>query len=259
MAKRITIPGEAATEAAEAAEAFETYGGKTPPLGTYRNKVVSAKYNEENRNGDPYITVRMNIDHDEDEPKSRFNGYSRTANLTINEAQAKYNKQFCEAVGITAKALHRPVIEDDGTIIKFGATDVVDLRLRVGYKNGSYEGRRTLDPRTYLVDKPDDSDVQDAIEADEGLDEYGDADAPDEYDTDTYTGEDDGDEYAAEPDEDDEEAADEGDGEDDFADDDAEPEPVKAAPRKAVKAPPARPAAKAAAKKAPAKAARKPF
>lgn len=265
MAKRLIIPGEAATEAAEAAEAFDTYGGKTPPAGTYRCKVVKATYNEANRNGDPYITVRFNVDHEVDEPRARFNGYSRTGNLTINEAQAKYNKQFCEAVGITAKALHRVVIEDDGTtILKFGATDVTDLRARVSFKNGSYQGKRQLDPRSFMVDRPDDSDVRDADDDDESYEaEYTDDDAPD----DTYTGEDeDGDYDDADliPDDEDIAAdaeAEEADDDDEYSDDEDEPEPVKAAPRKAVKAPPARPTVtrNAAAKKAPAKSARKPF
>jgi hypothetical protein len=254
MPKRITIPGEAVTEATEAAEAFETYGGKTPPAGTFRCVVANARFNEANRNGDPYFTVRFRIDHEADEPKSRFNGYSRTGNITMSDAQAKYNKQFCEAVGITAKALHHPLLADDGEAVeKFGGTDVSNLRLRVAFTNGSYQGRRQLNPRSFLVDREDDADVADAPDEDYS---YDDADAPsDEYDADAdvYTGDDADEEYAeGDEGEEGEEAAEEGDG-DEYAEE--EPEPVKAAPRKAVKAPPT----KVAAKKAPAKAARKPF
>lgn len=256
MSKRLIIPGEAVTEATEAAEAFEAYGGKTPPAGTYRTVVSNVRYNEANRNGDPYFTVRFRVAHDADEPKARFNGYSRTGNLTITEAQAKYNKQFCEAVGITAKAFHRPLIADDGEAVeKFGATDVTSLRARVSFTNGSYQGRRQLNPRSFMADRPDDSDVADVVD-DEVLDEYDDADAPDEYDADTYTGDDDATAEADFDDDDDnpdaEDMAADADAEDDYSDDEPEEKP---APRKAVKAPPT----KVVAKKAPAKAARKPF
>lgn len=245
MAQRIVIPGAEELDATQAAEGFEAYGGPTPPAGVYRVVVGQWKYNEANRNGDPYYTVRLRLAHAEGEPKSRFNGYSRTTNLTLTDQQRPYNKQFIEAVGLSAKAFHSPVVEDDGSVSKLGNTDPTSLRLRVSFTNGTpYQGRRSLEARSFFVDKDDATDVVDVIDADTPVSyDDGDAPGPDGYsDYEPVADAVDPSADAVDPwgpsDDVDSGPAVLG---DDWSDDaPAEPAPAKAAPAKAVKAAPAK-------------------
>lgn len=235
---RVTVPIDPALlESTQAAEAYVSYGGPLPPLDVYRMRISRVKY-KTNKNGDWYYEVTGVINHDDNEPKSKFNGWMRSTNLTFSDQGMKFVKQFGEAAGFNTKELLHPLLDDadDETVLKIGAKPATGYMLRVSLKQGKpYNGKKTNDLGSFFPDAPDAGKamfVRDEPETDDEFDAGGDDDAFDTSGTDSFEG--DGDGF-----DDDAEATATGDdfddsGVDEFADEaQATPPPAKATAKKA--------------------------
>lgn len=228
------------------AQVARSYYGPMPAPSVYRGKVTTIEFAEANRNGDPYYMVRLVIDHDDDEPKAMFNGFTnfgRAVNITINKQWMSYLRMFGDAVGLEPRFINAPVLAEDGkTVVEFGNVAVAGLRLRFSLMQGKpYKGRPQMEVKDFFPDQPDDSM---AIEGKGGLVNEG----QDEDDLDSYTGTDEfdpgdtgGDDFAESDGDDADPFSGDGDGDDmgdDAGDDDSgdsfdEPAPKKAPAKKA--------------------------